>query len=54
MTGASVRRVAVVLVREGFAQVTIYLPDDRYSAALYRLQAMATAENKGGWTDCGW
>lgn len=43
-----------VLVRAGYAQVTIYPPDDRYSARLHWLEAQAIAENAGGWGECGW
>ena len=42
------------LVREGYARVTIYAPDDRYEAALYALQERARGENAGGWAACGW
>lgn len=42
------------LVREGFARVTIYPPDDRYSVALYALEDLAIAEGAGGWAACGW
>ena len=52
--GDSVRRIAFVLVREGYAQVTIYPPDDRYEVALYALQDLAIMDQAGGWTDCGW
>ena len=42
------------LVREGYALVTIYPPDDRYEVALEALQERAVAENAGGWGACGW
>ena len=43
-----------VLVREGYAQVTIYEPDSRYAGALYGLQDQAIMEQAGGWAACGW
>jgi micrococcal nuclease len=43
-----------VLVREGYARVTIYAPDRRYEVQLYALQALAQAEHAGGWGACGW
>lgn len=36
------------LVREGYAWVTIYPPDDHYMARLYWLEAQAIAKNAGG------
>jgi len=43
-----------VLVREGYAKVTIYPPDRRYEVQLYALQAQAQADHAGGWGACGW
>ena len=43
------RWVGGALVREGYAQVAIYPPDDRYSPRLYWLEGQARAENAGGW-----
>jgi len=41
------------LVPEGYAQVTIYPPDPCYEEWLYRLQALAQAEQVGGWGPAG-
>jgi micrococcal nuclease len=43
-----------VLVREGYARVTIYPPDRHYEAALFALQDTARAQGVGGWGACGW
>ena len=42
------------LVREGCAQVAIYLPDDRHAVMLYTLEGRARAEEVGVWAQCGW
>ena len=42
------------LVREGYALVTTYPPDDRYAVVLYTLEAQARAAQVGGWADRGW
>ena len=48
------RWVGGALVREGYAQVVIYPPDDRYSPRLYWLQSQARAEGVGAWGECEW
>ena len=41
-----------VLVRKGFARVTIYRPNDRYESRLRRAEAAARAEDRGLWGRC--
>ena len=43
-----------LLVREGFARVTIYEPDHKYRDLLLQLQQQAQAEQVGGWLECDW
>jgi micrococcal nuclease len=41
-----------MLVRRGFAKVSIYEPNDRYEPSLRRAQRQAKAENRGLWGAC--
>jgi micrococcal nuclease len=41
-----------LLVRKGFARVTIYRPNDRYEGRLRRAEAAARSENRGLWGAC--
>ena len=42
------------LVREGYARMSTYPPDDRYVVMLYTLERQARTEQVGGWAQCGW
>jgi micrococcal nuclease len=46
------RMVNVVLVRRGFARVTIFPPNDRHEDRLRRAEATARAEGAGLWSAC--
>jgi micrococcal nuclease len=46
------RMVNVVLVRRGFARVTIFPPNDRHEDRLRRAEAIARAEGAGLWSAC--
>jgi micrococcal nuclease len=48
----SARMVNVVLVRRGFATVTIYPPNDRYEDRLRAAEDAARAEGAGLWSAC--
>ena len=47
------RMLNELLVRRGFATVTIYDPNDRYEARLRRAEASARAGGAGLWSACG-
>ena len=42
------------LVREGYARMSTYPPDDRYAGVLYTLEGQAATQQIGGWGECGW
>lgn len=46
------RMVNVVLVRRGFARVTIFPPNDRHADRLRLAEAAAQAEGDGLWSAC--
>jgi micrococcal nuclease len=46
------RMVNRVLVRRGFARVTIFPPNDRHEDSLRRAEAAARAEGAGLWSAC--
>jgi micrococcal nuclease len=46
------RMVNVVLVRRGFARVTIFPPNDRHEDRLRRAEAAARGEAAGLWSAC--
>jgi micrococcal nuclease len=46
------RMVNVVLVRRGFARVTIFPPNDRYEDRLRLAEAAARADGAGLWSAC--
>jgi micrococcal nuclease len=46
------RMLNLLLVRRGYAQVTIYEPNDRHEPALSRAQAAARVDGRGLWSAC--
>jgi micrococcal nuclease len=46
------RMVNTLLVRRGFAEVTIFEPNDRYEARLRAVEEVARAEGAGLWSAC--
>jgi micrococcal nuclease len=46
------RMLNMVLVRRGFARVTIFPPNDRHEDRLRRAEATARAEGAGLWSAC--
>jgi micrococcal nuclease len=46
------RMLNVLLVRRGYARVTIYEPNDRYEGRLRRAQRAAKSEGTGLWSAC--
>jgi micrococcal nuclease len=46
------RMVNVVLVRRGFARVTVFPPNDRYEDRLRLAEAAARADGAGLWSAC--
>jgi micrococcal nuclease len=46
------RMLNVLLVRRGYAQVTIHEPNDRHGPALRRAQAAARVDGRGLWSVC--
>jgi micrococcal nuclease len=46
------RMVNVILVRGGFARVTVYPPNDRYEDRLRQAEAAAREDGVGLWSVC--
>jgi micrococcal nuclease len=46
------RMLNLLLVRRGYARVTIYEPNDRHEPALRRAQADARTDGRGLWSAC--
>jgi micrococcal nuclease len=46
------RMLNMVLVRRGFARVTIFLPNDRHEDRLRRAEATARSQGVGLWSAC--
>jgi micrococcal nuclease len=46
------RMLNVLLVRRGYAQITIYEPNDRHEPALRKAQAAARLDGRGLWSAC--